>query len=365
MAYCLKDFRHKNEPFLDLLKKDIQSEKMKPNFLPSGKIPPELLRQIISQAKPKDKRVLLGPGIGLDCAVVESSPSLLVFKSDPITFASDEIGWYAVQVNANDLATTGATPRWFLVTALLPAGKTTPELITEIGSQIQRACEEIGVTVIGGHTEITQGIDRPILAGTMIGEVARESLITPRGARPGDRIFLTKGVPIEATSILAREFPQKLKSILTEDEILRAQDYLYHPGIGVYRDAQTALRAGHISAMHDPTEGGIATALWEIAEASGCRFVVDLQKIIIPELSGRICRFFGLDPLGTIASGALLFTAPAADGEAIRAAFEQTDIPCTEIGSVVSGDSGVVTLHSGRYVSLPRPDRDEIAQAFE
>ncbi len=233
------------------------------NRLPLGKLPPELLTKIIAKAPISDPRVVLGPGIGLDCAVVDMGDSFLVFKSDPITFATDEIGWYAVQINANDIATTGATPRWFLVTALLPEGETMAEGVAEISQQLFRACQDLGISLIGGHTEITYGLDRPIIVGTMIGEAAKDWLVTPRGCQPGDRILLTKGVPIEGTVILAREFPDRLEGILTEAEIQEASDYLYDPGISVLKDAKIALQTGEVTAMHDPTEAGLAGAIWD------------------------------------------------------------------------------------------------------
>src|SRR3990172_4015146 len=178
--------------------------------LPVGKLPVEMLAELLEGAPLHDPRVLLGPGVGLDCAVLDLGATLLVFKSDPITFATEEIGWYAVHVNANDIATTGADPRWFMMTLLLPEGTATMGQVEQIGQQIFQACREIGADVIGGHTEITHGLQRPIVIGTLIGEVARERLVTPQGAAPGNRLLLTKGVPVEATAILAREFPERL-----------------------------------------------------------------------------------------------------------------------------------------------------------
>jgi hypothetical protein len=213
-----------------------------PSSLPVGKLPPDLLAKILSGAPLTDPRVLLGPGVGLDCAVVDLGDRMLVFKSDPITFASEDIGWYAVQVCANDVATTGAEPRWLLATALLPEDHTPPELAEKIAWQIFEACRELGISVIGGHTEITHGIDRPILSCTMIGEVQAGRLVTPRGAVPGDRLLLTKGVPVEAVSIIAREFADRLGDLLSLAEVEDACRHLYNPGISVVLDARLATR---------------------------------------------------------------------------------------------------------------------------
>ena len=333
--------------------------------IPLGKLPPEQLTKILDRAPVLDSRVLLGPGIGLDCAVVRLGENCLVFKSDPITFVSEEIGWYVVQINANDIATTGATPRWFLLTALLPEQKTTFELVEEITEQVNDACLDMGVSLIGGHTEITQGIDRPILVGTMIGEVACDKLVTPKGAFPGERIILTKGIPIEGTAILARERPEQLRGILSKEEIEQAANFLYNPGISVVRDAQIATQAGSVTAMHDPTEGGLASALWELAQACGHSLVIDPKVVLIPEIAEKVCQAFWINPLATIASGALLLTVPKEDVRVVCQALESEGIDCEEIGFVEAGPPRVLQTTDDNPVRLPRPKRDEIARLFE
>ena len=297
--------------------------------------------------------------------MVELGATCLVFKSDPITFATDEIGWYAVQVNANDIATTGAVPRWFLVTALLPEEQTMPADVERIGQQLFAACRALEISVIGGHTEITYGIDRPILAGTMIGEVPRDELITPQGASPGDHILLTKGVPIEGTAILAREFPDRFKDICTPPEIQTASTYLYDPGISVVKDARIAVRAGNITAMHDPTEGGVAGALWELAEACEHTLIIDPQAIPVSSISKKICTAVDINPLETIASGALLLTCPPEDESIICDALQREGIACIAIGRVKAGPPQVWQEISGNRNLLQRPERDEIARVFE
>ena len=335
-------------------------------ILPLGKLPPELLAQLVAQIPSSDPRVLLGPGVGLDCAVIDTgAPQLLVLKTEPITFVSAEIGWYGVQVGANDIATTGAVPRWYMTALLLPQGQTTPRLVEEILNQINSACAQLGITVVGGHTEITHGLDRPLLIGTLIGEVAREALVTPRGAQSGDRILLTKGVPVEATAILSREFPDRLAAVLSPAELEEAAAYLYTPGISVARDARIAVQAGRVTAMHDPTEGGLASALWEMAEASGKCFKIDPAAVPVPRLSRRVCEVFGLNPLAAIASGALLFTAPPSGAPAVCAALQAEGILCAEIGEVSEGPFAVWQRLPGGEVPLPRPERDEITRVYE
>ena len=331
--------------------------------LPIGKLPPDLLRQLLSSSARPDPRVRLGPGIGLDCAVIEAGDRWLVAKSDPITFASDEIGAYAVHVNANDIATTGARPLWFLATILLPEGGADQALAEAIFRQILMACDEISATLVGGHTEITSGLGRPIVAGTMLGEVERGRLITPRGARPGDSLLLTKGIPIEGASVAAREFAGRLSS-LSPATIRRAKEYLHSPGISVVREALCAAECGGVHAMHDPTEGGIAGGLWELAEAAGVGLEIEAETIpILPE--GRaICEALGLDPLATIASGALLLAVEASAASRIAAAVLADGIACTQIGRIVEG-TGVAMRKGEATIPLPRPDRDALTALYE
>jgi hydrogenase maturation factor len=337
---------------------------MMSDSLPSGKLPAGLLANLLAQAPIQDASVILGPGIGLDCAVLDTGDRYLVIKSDPITFASDEIGRYLVHVNANDIATTGAAPRWLLVTALLPEEKTTAAQVETIFEQLAAACREIDVSLVGGHTEITASVARPVLVGTMFGEVEKDRLVTPRGARIGDAIILTKGVPIEATSLLAREFAGRLAGRFSQQEIALAAEFIHNPGISVLKDARLAVQSGQVTAMHDPTEGGLASALWELAEACGKTLVVDLKAVPIPEISRRLCEAFGIDPLGAIASGALLLTASPEDGKRICQALVAENIPAQVIGKVLAGKPRVLVEPEEADTQLFRPARDEIARLF-
>jgi len=336
-----------------------------PAGYPVGKLPAAVLADLLSRAPVSDPRVVQGPGIGLDCAVIEDGDRCLVLKSDPITFATDEIGEYLVQVNSNDIATTGAVPCWLLVTLLLPEDGTTPELAERIFGQIYDACRRMDISVVGGHSEITYGLDRPIAVGALIGEVERDRLVSPRGARPGDRVLLTKGVPIEATAVLGHEMAEELSDAFGANELARARDFLRDPGISVLADARAAMAAGPVTAMHDPTEGGLVTALWELAEASGRRLVFDPAAVPVPELSARLCRHLGIDPLASIASGALLLTVPAWAAPRIRAAVERAGITCREIGRVEEGGIAVIEERDSGRQPRPMPGRDEIARLFE
>ena len=302
--------------------------------LPVGKLPPEMLAMFLQQAPIFDPRLILGPGIGLDCAVIDYGSRYLVFKSDPITFATDQIGWYAVQVNCNDIATCGATPRWIILSLLLPEGKTDAALVEQVFTQVYDACNKLDISVIGGHTEITSSLNRVIVVATIVGEVEHGRLVTPRGAQPGNSLLLTKGIPIEATALIAREAFSLLRNEFKPDELELAANFLYEPGISILNDARIAQSAGGVTAMHDPTEGGLAAALWELAEASHVSIVVNPEAIPVPAISSRICRFLDIDPLAAIASGALLLSVEADRAEIVQSALENAGVLCARIGDV-------------------------------
>ena len=330
-----------------------------------GKVPTPLLRRLLaSTTRRRDPRVVVGPGIGLDAAAIDFGRTYLIAKTDPITLVGEDIGAYALTINANDLATMGATPRWFLVSMLLPQG-TSPRQVTQLFVQLDRACRGLNVSLCGGHTEITDGVARPIVVGCLLGECPKGRLITTAGVRPGDAILLTKGIPIEAVSILAREKLSKLTRRYPPGFVARCRRYLSHPGISVVRDAAVALRAGGVHAMHDPTEGGLSAALYELAEAAGVGLRIEERAIpILPE-GKRLCADFGLDPLGAIASGALLIAADPAAEPAILRRLTRSGITAARIGTAVPPRGGVMMQTSGRRLRpVPRFRVDEIARLF-
>lgn len=331
--------------------------------LPLGKLPPHLLASLLLHNPVHDPRVIVGPRPGEDAAVIDIGSQYLIAKTDPITFATDEIGWYAVHVNANDIATMGGIPAWFMATLLLPEKLTTPKLVDTLFAQIGSACESLGISLVGGHSEITYDIDRPIVIGVMLGLAEKHNLITTDGTKAGDVVIVTKGVPVEATALIVREKADALRDTFPAEFLSRCADYLYRPGISVVRDASIAAFAGRVHAMHDPTEGGLATGLWEMADASGHRLVVDPSAAILAD-GRKLCDAVGIDPLGAIASGALLMTVHPNDSTAIIAALQAEGINAFAIGHAESGPSGVIDTRGGHH-SLPRPPRDEIAKLFE
>jgi hydrogenase maturation factor len=331
---------------------------------PTGKLPLEDLSRLLSRYTRNDPRIVVTPGIGKDATVISFGDKYLVAKTDPITFATDQIGWYAVHINANDVAAMGGTPRWFLATLLLPAGKTGPKEVEEIFSQISGACEELGVVLCGGHTEISYGIDRPIVVGQMLGEVEKDKLVSPDKIQLGDEIILTKGIAIEGTALIAREL-KELHSLLDEKILGRCRNLLCSPGISVMREARTANQAAAVHAMHDPTEGGLATGLQELADAASVGMRVEMDQIhVLPE-TALLCEKLKLAPLGLLASGALLIAAAAKDSEAIIRALSAEGISASVIAKVWERDQGVKLAERGEIHDLPSFARDEVARLFE
>ena len=338
------------------------------NSYPLGKLPAEHLGRLLARYAPTDPAVIVGPRVGEDVAVVAVAPgSYLVAKSDPITFATDEIGWYAVQVNANDVACSGARPRWWMATLLLPEGKTSAGLVDMIFAQMAEACAQVGAQMVGGHTEITYGLDRPLVVGTMLGEVPAPELVSTAGAQPGDRLILTKGIAIEGTAIIAREKRAGLTGQLTPEFLDRCANLLYRPGISVVRDAQiaTAAAPGDVHAMHDPTEGGVATGLQELAAASGCGVEISGERLPILAETQLICALFGLDPLGLIASGSLLLAVAAGAVENLVLALEAEGVAATDIGRVLPAGQDSVIIYGDVRRPLPVFARDELARLYE
>lgn len=327
----------------------------------AGKLPVDLLARLLSGAARPDPRVLQGPGVGADAAVIDVGGRLLIAKADPVTFATDRIGWYAVQVNANDVACMGGTPRWFLATVLLPEGA--PEaLAVSVHEQVTAACDALGVTLVGGHTEITHGLTRPIVAGQMLGEATRDTVVWPGGARPGDAVILTQGIAIEGTSVLAHEAADALVAAgMTRAGVSAAATLLDEPGISVVRAAHAAAKAG-VTAMHDPTEGGLATGLAELAAAAKAGIEVDEAAVrVLPE-TRAVCRALALDPLGLLASGSLLAAAAPERAGAVLAALAAEGIPAAVIGRVTEASAGLRMRTPDGLRPLPGFPRDELAR---
>ena len=331
-----------------------------------GKLPASMLAELLARIPATDARVLLGPGIGRDAAVIDAGGDrLLVAKTDPVTFAGDDIGWYAVHVNANDIACMGGRPAWFLATVLLPpdAPDTLPGQILD---SINAACAELGIALVGGHTEVTAGLDRPIIAGAMLGEVSRGDLVRGENIEAGDVVLLSQGIAIEGTALLAREAASAIGAAgVDAATIERAGRMLHEPGISVVAAARELWAASRPRLMHDPTEGGLATALREMAAAASATIRIDPAAVIVFDETTAICGALGLDPWGLLASGALLAIAAAGTYERLTSRANGDRIPWRVIGGIERGEPRVILGAGTSATPLPMFERDEIARFFE
>ncbi len=329
-----------------------------------GKLPLDLLSRLLVEIDVHDPRVVLGARAGEDAALIDFGDRYLVAKTDPITFATDLIGWYLVQINANDIAVMGGTPRWLMTTLLLP-DTTSENEVERIFSQVREACDVLNITLIGGHTEITYDLPRPIAVGAMLGEVPKERAVLTSGARPGDSIVLTKAIAVEGASILARDAADDLlERGVPLDTIDRAKEFLFSPGISVVPEAAIACDTVDVHAMHDPTEGGLSGGLVEMAAGANVGLMLDMEAIpILPECR-EICDALGLDPLGLIASGSLLAALPPGEVETLKGALAREGIAVHEIGTVTQPADGLKVRFGDEVRDLPTFPRDELARWF-
>lgn len=330
--------------------------------LKTGKLPPHLLERLLKHTGAKDSRVVLGPSLGEDAAVVRLGKQLLVLKTDPVTYASDMIGWYAVNVNANDVATRGARPAWFQAVVLLPVGAD-ERMAEEIFKQISKATKELGIAVTGGHTEVTPGIDHPIVVGDMHGVVDGNKVVTSSGARVGDSVVLTKSAGIEGTAAIAREKRDELLEVFDADFVRRAANYLFKPGLSIVKEATVAAKH-NVTAMHDPTEGGVNMGLYELAEASGKSVEIDEEDVVVRRETELICAKYELEPLGLLGSGALLATFAPKDADKFVADVRKLGIDASVIGKMIPGRCRSTVCAGGKSIPLSFSERDEVLKVL-
>jgi len=332
--------------------------------LPVGKLDPNLLKQIVFGCLGSpDPRVIVGPKIGEDAAVIDFEDRVLVIHSDPITGAVENVGWLAVNVCSNDIATRGVRPLWILIVMLLPQDVNSAQ-VKQITQQINEAARELGIAVVGGHSEVTPGINRPILVATAIGEAEKGRFVSSSGAKIGDHIIVTKGAAIEGTAILSTEMAEALQRRVSRSLIRRAQKLIKK--IGVVKEALTALEVGGVHAMHDATEGGIAGGLQEVAWASSVGITAHEERIPIYEETKAICKALNIDPLKTISSGALIISAHPEKAEEVAATLQKRGIQASIIGEVVNEREGSYILRrDGTKLDLSKPVKEELWGALE
>jgi len=332
--------------------------------LPPGKIPINLLTEVVfKNLGAKRKEVVLGPTAGFDGSVLDVGNKSLIVSMDPITGAVERIGWSAVNVNANDIATFGVEPIFLVSCIMLPEGaeRSTVETITR---QMDAAAKDLGIAIVGGHCESTPGLTNPIVVGCIMGLTDRGNYITAGGAKPGDKLILTKSAGIEGTAILASDREQQLAKILGTEMLDNAKKF--YSQISIVKDALTAFKTGGVHAMHDPTEGGILGGVHEMADASNIGVRVYQDKIMIEPETAKICRYFEIDPLQLIGSGALLIAAEPKKTNEIVESLHNNRIYAAEIGEFGGTPNKRLLMQKDQSAQeLPRPSSDMLWVALK
>jgi hydrogenase expression/formation protein HypE len=332
--------------------------------LRSGKVPVEVLQNVIfKHLGVKREEVVLGPRVGVDGALVKVGNRVLISSMDPITGALERIGWLAVNVNANDIATFGVRPTLFSSCMLLPPGAT-ETMVESISKQMDIAAKKLNIAIIGGHCEITPSITHPIIIGTAMGITEKNSYVTSSSAKPGNSLILTKGTGIEGTAILATDKKELLAKHFSQTFLTRATDFFGR--ISIVEEAVSAFETGGVMAMHDPTEGGVAGGIQEMADASKVGVRVFETKIPIQKETLEICEFFKIDPLQLISSGALLIAAKHTFAARIVETLKKRGINSFVIGKFLKEpNKRVLVGKNGSEKPLVRPLSDHLWVALK
>jgi hydrogenase expression/formation protein HypE len=320
----------------------------------TGKLTNEELKKIVLERLPIcSTDISKGPAVGLDCAIINSHEGFMVVSSDPITGASSDIGSIAIHVSCNDIACAGIKPVAIMLVVIAPSNATREDLIHVI-EQASEAAKEIGIDIVGGHTEVSDAVNRFILMTTAFGFSDRETAISAAGAKPGDSILMTKYAAQEGSAILAADFRERLSAVLTEKESETAMNLIKN--ISVVKEGVLCGQL-KVHAMHDATEGGILGAVWEISEASGAGCRIDLSKVpVLPETK-KICTFLGLNPYALISSGSMIIATQ--EPERILLEMSKNGILCSEIGKIIEKDRQYIDMN-GQIHELSPPEADEL-----
>lgn len=332
--------------------------------LPLGKIPVDILKEVVfKNLGTERKEVAVGPSIGIDGAVLDVGDVSLIISMDPITGAVERIGWLAVNVNANDVATFGVAPAFLFSCMLLPENAER-KLVEDISVQMNEAAKNLGIAIVGGHCESTLGFANPIVVCCIMGITEKNCYVTAGGAKPGDKLILTKSAGIEGTAILATDKKKELQKTIKAAILEKAKNFWNQ--ISVVKDALIACQAGGVHAMHDPTEGGVAGGIHEMADASNLGVKVFEEAILVQTETAEICSYFGIDPLQLIGSGALIISAEARSVNKIVRALKREGIQASIIGEFTENrKQRVLMQEDGSKKALPRPLSDHLWTALK
>lgn len=323
-----------------------------------GKVSNELLQTaIFDQALYERPEVIIRPNVGEDCSVLEfREDEHIVLSTDPITGATAHIGKLAVHVSCNDVSTSGAEPVGILVTILLPPGSSEQAFKT-IMEDVTKTARESNIEVIGGHTEVTDAVTRPVVSTTVIGKVKKEAMVATNGALVGQDIIMTKWAGLEGTAILANEYEALLTKQLGIDVVTAGKklgDYL-----SVVPESLVARKCG-VTSMHDVTEGGILGALWEVAECADVGMTIYMDAIPVRDETQQICDLFGISPYQLISSGCMIMT--TFEGQKCLEALDEIGVTANIIGTITKENK--VMIRGGVTAKITPPESDDLYKAF-
>jgi hydrogenase expression/formation protein HypE len=327
------------------------------NRLPLGKLPTRVLeRTVMRMTGAESDLVLTGPELGVDFGVIKLEDRFMIVSSDPITGVTSRIGWYAVNVNANDVATSGNRPQFMESIIMLPEGSVEKD-VAVMAKEIHQSARGLGMSVMGGHTEVTPGLQRPIVVVTAFSFVRK--YVTSAGAKDGDVILMTKSAGLEGTSILVSESARL--GISMDPSLMRGARRMERQ-LSIVREAVSAYRTGAVHAMHDCTEGGVLGAVYEMSLASRVGFQVYEKDVPVAAETKKISRALKLDPLRLISSGSLLLAVQEGEEEKVKHALSRISA-VVEIGRFQKGRR-VLSRHGGSELNVTRAPVDELWRAL-
>lgn len=320
----------------------------------TGKLPGNVLERLVfSKIKKVHDDILISPGIGMDCAAIDFGEYACVLSCDPITGTAREIGRLAVHINCNDIAACGVEPLGLLATILCPEGSSEEELEI-IMDQFAEAARSVNVDILGGHTEITNAVNRFVISCTAVGKCLKDKIISSSGARAGDSLVITKHAGLEGVSIIAHEKEEELIPVLGRQIVEEAKGFM--DSISVIKDGVTAGVFG-VNAMHDVTEGGVLGAVWEMCQASGTGVEIYKDRIPLHMATRKICEYYNIDPYRLISSGCMLISVP--DGEELVRRLKQENIDASVIGKLNNTGKRLV-ISGNRAEEISPPESDEL-----
>ena len=326
-------------------------------MLKAGKLDSDLLKKIVfDKITFRRPEVLTRPGIGEDCAVVDFGSYDCVMSTDPITAAISDIGRLSIHISCNDIASNGIEPLGIMLAVMLPVG-TTEEDIEEMMRQAGEVSERLGIEIIGGHTEITPAVNKPVIVSTAIGRAPKSGSQQADQLVPGDYIMITKSAGLEGSGIIACDFEEELKQVLTDEEIAEARSLLDH--VSVVTEGVAAGKIG-THGMHDVTEGGVLGAVWELCQIAGTGAEVWIDEIPVKEVTKKICSHFGIDYLRLISSGCMVIMVPPEKKDAMKAAMDAVGIESSYIGIITEPDKGIIMKTGDTVAEVAPPASDEL-----